>query len=168
MAAYSDSYGSVYGVGFAESDSDDPVEMVYDILSATPSDWFTLTTPEVYRMWDVDPQQRLKNPNPAVYVWSPTPGTIGRFSADGDLLDDQRSVECLIMTYDKAETHRYTEDIIRIIARFVDDNANTTVFEDVDPTNVEDLRGDKIRGRSDHYINTIELETRRLRDSGRA
>ena len=150
------------------TNTDDPVEMVVDILSGTPDSDYTLDPPDIFEMWEVDPQQRLKKPDPAVYVWSPTPGTIDRFSADGDLQIDGRIIECMILTYDKSETHRYAEDIVDIMGDYVDDNADLTIQEDIDPTGVEDNRGDKIRGRSDHYLMTVEIATERLRTTGTA
>ena len=147
------------------SSSDDPVEMVVEILSADLTE-YTLDPPDIFRMWDLDPQQRLKNPDPAVYVWSPTPGSEDRFSADGSLLTDSRTVECMIMTYDEAKTHRYAEDIIDILGNYIDDNANLTLFEDVDPSVPSDERGEHIFGESNHYIMTVELDTQRLRFTG--
>jgi len=67
------------------------------------------------------------------------------------------------MTYSASATHRYTENIIDIVGDYVDDNAQLTVYEDVDVDSVADERGDHIFGESDHYINTIEISTSRLR-----
>lgn len=145
------------------TDSDDPVDAFRTILQNVRAQDYGLPSPDIYAMWEVDPQQRLKNPDPTVYVWSPTPGSLTRFSADGDLTTDTRTVELMVMTYDAAQTHRYTESLIDIIGDYVDDNANLTVYEDVDVDTVADGRGDHIFGESDHYINTIEISTARLR-----
>jgi len=149
------------------TDSDDPVEAFRTIFAGIKRQNFRLPKPDVFAMWDVDPQQRLKKPDPALYVWSPTTGAIERFSADGDLHTDTRTVEIMVVTLDESQTHLYTEDIIDILKRYTDDNADLTIYEDVDPTTVEDNRGDNIYGKSDHYIMSVELETQRLRD-GRA
>jgi len=149
------------------TDSDDPVEAFRTIFAGIKRQNFRLPKPDVFAMWDVDPQQRLKKPDPALYVWSPTTGAIERFSADGDLHTDTRTVEIMVVTLDESQTHRYTEDIIDILKRYTDDNADLTIYEDVGPTTVEDNREDNIYGKSDHYIMSVELETQRLRD-GRA
>jgi len=145
------------------TDSDDPVDAFRTVLRNIREQDYNAPKPDIYAMWEVDPQQRLKNPDPTVYVWSPTPGSLDRFSADGDLTTDERTVELMVMTYDSALTHRYTESLIDIISNYVDDNANLTVYEDVDVDTVADERGDHIFGESDHYINTIEISTARLR-----
>jgi len=147
------------------TDSDDPVDAFRTILSEIKRQNFRLPKPDVYAMWDIDPQQRLKNPDPTAYIWSPTGGSLDRFSSDGDLLTDSRTVEIMVMTYSEAETHRYTEDIIEIIGRYIDDNSELTVYEDIDAVGVSDERGDHIFGESNHYINTIEIETQRLRSA---
>ena len=148
------------------SDTDDPVAFVVEVLSADTNTW-TLDAPDVFAMWDVDPQQRLKNPDPTIYVWSPTPGSEDRFSADGSLLTDSRTVECMIMGFDNAAVHRYAEETIDILGSYVDDNANLTLYEDVDPTVASDERGEKLYGESNHYIKTVEVETQRLRNTGK-
>jgi len=145
------------------TDSDDPVDAFKIILQEVRSQAYALSRPDVFAMWEVDPQQRLKKPDPAVYVWSPTAGSLDRFSADGDLTTDSRTVELMVMTYSASATHRYTENIIDIVGDYVDDNAQLTVYEDVDVDTVADERGDHIFGESDHYINTIEISTSRLR-----
>jgi len=148
--------------------TDDPVDMVKTILTDTADTDYTLAPPDIFAMWEVDSQQRLKNPDPTVYVWSPTAAAINRFSADGDTLIDERTVECMVLTYSDSETHRYVEDIVDIMGDYIDDNADLTIQEDIEPSSIDDNRGDKLYGNSDHYIMTIEIETERLRASGAA
>jgi len=150
---------------FVTTDSDDPVDAFRTILQEVRSQAYALTRPDVYAIWEVDPQQRLNKPDPAVYIWSPTPGNFDRFSADGQLTTDTRNVELLVMTLSESKTHRYTESIIDIVGDYVDDNADLTVYEDVDVDTVSDERGDKLFGETDHYINTIEFSTARLRET---
>lgn len=145
------------------SSSNDPTQVVVDILSGFTG--WTNATPEVHRMNEKTQTYRESNPDPALYVWSPTGGDIRRFSADGDQMRQIQRVEVDVWTLDSSDTFDYFEDVIDLFDDYLNDQEQNTVFHRVEPTNSEDFRPQKRADKTDHYIMTVEIQTRRLRDT---
>ena len=55
----------------------------------------------------------------------------------------------------------------RILSQYLDDNNTQTPYTDVAPVGEEDFREQTPARRTDHYVMSVEVETRGLQDTGK-
>jgi hypothetical protein len=151
-------------LGSATATDADAVQTVVDLLSNN-SGW-TNTDPEVFRHEELSQQQKENNPDPAIYVWSPVDATLDKFSADGDTIDERRTVEAQIWDLDSSNrAEQYHQDVIDFINAYSNDNESNTPFHFLKPVSATDSRSDHIRQLTDHYILSVEIEVHNHRDT---
>ena len=151
--------------------SDTHVETIVDLLqSADTAEWTPDTDPVIKRYWDDTQAERGPGADqPAIcYVWSPTGSTLEQFSMDGTKRDRTDSVEVQVWSLDELETRQLQADVDQILSGFLDDNAVTTPFSTVETTGVNDFREQTSARRTEHYIMSVEIDTRGLDTSGKA
>jgi len=143
---------------------DDAVGAVIDLLqNAADADW-TPATPTIKQWWDDAQNERGPGADqPGIlYVWSPTGSSLERFSMDGTRFDRSDNIEVQIWSLDETETEQLRRDVVDILSQYLDDNETDTPFTDVQPTVSNDFREQKQARRTDHYIASVEVETRDL------
>lgn len=145
-----------------ESDSDDAVQTVIDILSKY-SNW-SLPAPEIYEHQEVAQKSKENNPDPAVYVWSPVDGSLEQFSADNDVLNEFRTVEAQVWTLNSQNAETYHQEIIDLLQRYADDNYQNTNFHYIQPQSATDNRSEHITRMTDHFILSVQVELHNHRD----
>lgn len=144
--------------------ADHHVQVIIDLLdNAADAEWQP-TTPTVKNYWDDAQSERGPGADqPGIlYVWSPTGSTLDRFSADGDRFDRSDTVEVQAWTLDETETRQLQGDVVDILSQYLDDNETETPYTDVAPVNTEDFREQKQARTTDHYVMSVEVETRDL------
>jgi hypothetical protein len=145
------------------------VEDVINLLEAATS-WSTAQDPVVRPYWD--DAQSEKGPGadqPAViYVWSPTDSTLDRFSIDETEQEASHTVEVQIWSLDETEPVTLQNDVVRILSQYLNDNAIQTPYTELGPTTVSDFREQKNARVTEHYITSVEVETRGLEPTGLA
>lgn len=152
------------------TNADHAVQNVINLLeNADPTEW-TPETPNVHRYWDV--AQSEKGPGAdqpgEIYVWSPTGSDLEQFSIDGNRYDQTDTIEVQIWTLDDVEVQQLQADVTRILSGYLDDNAVDTPYSTVKPTTENDFREQKMAQHTDHYIMSVELDTRGLSNTGLA
>jgi hypothetical protein len=143
---------------------DDAVGAVIDLLqNAASADW-TPTTPEIKQWWDDAQNERGPGADmaPILYVWSPTGSSLERFSMDGTRFDRSDTIEVQCWSLDATEAEQLRRDVVDIISEYLDDNETDTPYTDIQPTTSSDFREQKQARRTDHYITSVEIETRDL------
>jgi hypothetical protein len=148
----------------ASSSSEFAVEAIHDLLTgADATDWATAGDPpdRFGFLWDFDHNDRINYPDPALYLWSPVDTDISKFSADGDRMLEDNTVEIVVMTLDSLTTKQYERDVIQIISQYYDDNESDTEFYTIPPSNKSDLRNEHIPQQTDHYMSTVHVEPRK-------
>jgi hypothetical protein len=145
----------------------DPVEAVVDLLQDADATEWTGTTPTVKRYWDDAQSERGPGADqpPIIYVWSPVEGNTEALSGFAyDRLDEQPTVELQVWSLDDVEAEATAQDAVGYLADFGNDNEASSPFHRVRPTTVNDFRAQKPARTTKHYIFTVTIELRRLRD----
>lgn len=145
------------------------VQAIIDLLeNATTGEWTPAQDPNVHRYWDHAQSERGPGADqPAIlYVWSPTGSTLDRFAMDGDRFDRSDTVEVQAWSLDETTTEQLQADMVNIIGLYIDDNETNTPYTDVQPVNTEDFREQKPARTTDHYVMSVEIETRDLQERG--
>lgn len=142
------------------------VELLVDLLDNAPAGTWTNAAPEVHAVWEVSQRGRQNNPDPALYVWSPVEGPVDALSGfDYDRLDEQATVEIQVWTLDSVETSQYASDIVNYLAGdYANDNEANTPYHRIRPADVSDERAATQTRPSEHFVTTVTVEGRRLRD----
>jgi hypothetical protein len=141
------------------------VQAIIDLLeAATDSEWTPTTTPNVRRYWDDAQSERGPGADqPAIlYVWSPTGTPLEQFSRDATQYDKTDTVEIQAWSFDATESRQLQTDVTRILSKFLDDNKDNTPYNTVRPTGQEDFREQKPARTTDHYVMSVEVDTRGL------
>lgn len=147
--------------------TEDPNDHVYQIIrllrNATDSEWFG-QAPNIRRYWDDAQSERGPGAGqPAVlYVWSPTGTTLDQFSRDGTRYDQTDTVEIQAWSLDGTESQRLQTDVTRILSKYLDDNRVNTPYSTVKPVGQEDFREQTPARKTDHYVMSVEVDTRGL------
>lgn len=145
------------------SSSNDAVQAVIDVLDGYTG--WTLTAPEVYSQEEVSQQDKQANPDPAIYVWSPTDADLRQFSGDSDSLIDRRTVEASIWVLDSSsDCHTYHDDVVEFLQDYAGDNYTNLNFHHIRPNSVTDSRSEKVARMTDHYIMSVQVEIQSLRN----
>jgi len=150
----------------ATSTAGDPVQAVVDLLNGAQSSVWTNQAPEVYLQWDVTQRGRETNNNPALYVWSPVEGTFDPLAADYTRLDEEQTIEIDVWTLDPEITATVATDVIQFMSEYGNDNEDKTEFLHLRPESTGDARAEHIARQTDHYITTVTVAVRNLRDTG--
>ncbi|QAS68862.1 SPP1 gp17-like tail completion protein [Haloferax tailed virus 1] len=146
------------------------VQAIIDLLEAAPdADWTPTQTPTVKRYWDDAQSERGPGADmPAIlYVWSPTTSSLDRFSMDGDVFDQNDSIEVQAWSFDETEVEQLQGDIVQILSEYLDDNEVQTPYSDVAPTGTNDFREQTPARTTGHYIMSVEVETRGLSETAK-
>lgn len=145
-------------------DATDPVEAVVTILAGERDILWTGTPPTVKNYWDDSASERGPGADmPAIlYVWSPTTTSLERFSVDGDVFDQNDTVEIQAWSLDEQEVIQLRDDIVQILSRYLDDNQFATQYSDLAPTGTNDWREQTPARTTDHYLTSVEVETQWL------
>lgn len=150
----------------ATSSDSEPVDMVIDLLSgSSASDWSGVK-PETYAYFEIAQSERGPNDNqpPHLYVWNPTGGNISPISGDYTSLDETQTVEIQVWSLTATECKQYKQDLINYLALYGNDNEGQTLFHRIRPTTKDDLRSEKQARRTNHFVMTVEVDCRKLRD----
>ena len=147
-----------------------PVDAIIDLLEGADSSDWTNADPSVFSWWDRNQQERGPGDGQPghLYVWMPVSSTIDRLSADAQVLIEDSTVEIWVFTLDANETLEYARDVIFYLSDYMNDNEQDTVFHNLEPTGVEDLREQKLTERTDHYVYTVEMSLRKITDTPKA
>ena len=148
------------------TNADHHVQTIIDLLDAADAaEWGVV--PDVRNYWTDAQSERGPGADqpPILYVWSPVGSTLERFSMDGDDFDRGDTVEVQAWSLVEAETERLQRDVTRILSGYLDDNNTQTPFTDVAPVGEEDFREQTPARRTDHYVMSVEVETRGLQDT---
>lgn len=140
------------------------VQTVIDLLDAAGAGDWTPSTPTVKHYWDDAQSERGPGADqPAIcYVWSPTGSTLERFSMDGDHFDREDAVEVQVWSLDETEVEQLQGDVVDILSQYLDDNQVRTPYTDLGPSGTGDSREQTPHRRTDHYIMSVEVDTRGL------
>lgn len=150
----------------ASSTSDFAVETCVDLLDGEAAATWTNTTPEVHKLHDLTPRARENNSDDAVYVWSPAETNFERFSADGDNLLQDDTVEIVVATLDETRTARLIEDVVDVMGQYIDDNETDTTFHSVEPSAAADDRAETVVRSTQHFTGTVTVSTDAFRTAG--
>jgi hypothetical protein len=120
------------------------------------------TIPEVYKLHNISTQERENNPNPALYVWSPTETSFERFSADGNRLIRDGSVEIIVASLDPATTVNLTQDTVDVLGNYIADHHDKTDLRTVEPESATDDRASTVFRHTDHYTGTVSVSSQVL------
>lgn len=147
--------------------ADNQVEAIIDLLQAAAStEWNVATNPTVKHYWDDAQSERGPGADqPAIlYVWSPTGSTLEQFSVDGEQWDREDSVEVQIWSIKETDTEvrQLQKDVVQILSNYIDDNKVDTAFNTVLPSGTNDYREQNAARRTDHFIMSVEVDTRGL------
>ena len=143
------------------------VEVITDLLqNASASEW-TPQTPTVKNYWDDAQNERGPGADmPGIlYVWSPTGSSLEQFSMDGTRFDRGDTVEVQAWSLEATETRQLQDDVVDILSQHLDDNETQTPYTTVEPVGTEDFREQKPARTTDHYVMSVEIETRDLQDT---
>ena len=144
------------------------VQAIIDLLeNADSTEWTPATDPVVKQYWDDAQSERGPGADqPAIlYVWSPTGSSLDRFSMDGDDFDRSDTIEVQAWSLDETVVEQLQADVVDILSQYLDDNKVQTPYHDVAPVNTEDFREQKPARSTDHYVMSVEVETRTLEDT---
>jgi hypothetical protein len=142
------------------------VETIEDLLSQSQdSDWTDAKPDRIGYLWDFDQQDRTSYPNTALYVWSPTSGTITKFSADGNHMLEDFTIEILVMSLDPLEARQYARDTVQYLSQYYN-AGDETDFYTIAPSELADIRNEKIPRQTDHYLFSVQVDPQRLKQTG--
>ena len=145
-----------------------PVKAIQELLSQADNSVWSTETPEVY-LWE-ERSQDERGPGqgmpPELYVSQLTGGPIERISADGVLFRETPTCEIWVYSLDDTETAQLARDVISYMSEFMDNQEANSPFVDMQPSNVEDYREQKLRKVTQHYIYEVEIEMEKLTDTG--
>jgi hypothetical protein len=163
-------------MSLAQSTSDFAVETIRDVLENIPnqvggygynyginygeperSAWHNNSAPEIYKWEEVTQKGKENNPDPAVYIWSPVDTDLTEFSADGNRLTQEDTVECQVWSYDNQTTRKYAKDVADILGEYMRDNFLNTNFHQIVPETIQDARSEKVARQTDHYISVVTV-----------
>lgn len=150
----------------ATSASTDAVTMVVDLLSGATASTWTGDPPSVNFQWDVSQQARENDPDPALYVWSPTEGALDAFDAEYSAIDQTDLVEVSCWTTAAAGTDALANDVVDFLSEYGNDNEQNTAFHRIRPIALVDNRAEKVVRRTDHYVTTVQVECQLFRSTG--
>jgi hypothetical protein len=126
-------------------------------------------TPRIEFTEDVPHKGKENYPDPAIYVATEGSDTVERFSADGDSLQERKTVSLDIWVLDSCNeqtpasiAEEYRRRVINILSAYMNDNFDRTEFHNIEPVASTDFRQEHIARQTDHYIYTVEVETERL------
>lgn len=145
-----------------------PAEAVRDLLESADSSVWTGDTPDVFLWWEREQNERGPGEGqaPHLYTWQPTTASLERVSADNTLLTEEPTVEVYIYSLSESTTGQLSRDVINYLSEFMSDNYNNSEFADLQPTNVEDFREQKITQKTDQYVYTVECQIQREQETG--
>jgi len=139
------------------------VDAVFEILQdAKVNNEFTAANPELFKLFEISTQERENNPNPALYVWSPTETSFERFSADGNRLIRNGSVEIIVATLDASVTVALSQDTVDVLGDFIGDHHDKTELRTVEPESATDDRASTVFRHTDHYTGTVSVSSQVL------
>jgi hypothetical protein len=141
----------------------DPVDATIDILRTASGAAWTNGEPDVFHHDEIPFSE--KGPgggqNAQIYVWAPTDATLGELSAAGEYIDKTHVVEIQVWSLDRDVT-QYRRDILDIMGRVINNQQRNGEFITFSPTASRDYRADKAARQTDHYINTVQIDPRKL------
>ena len=148
----------------------DPVETIYDILdqaSGDSSKW-TNTPPEIFYYWERPFAEKGPGADqpPNVYVWSPTSTETPVFSSDGEFYDTSATVEVQAWSLNEFEIKDLQNDIANILSGYFADNQDLTDWHNIWPSNTSDFREQKPARETNHFVVSLEVDLRALKQSG--
>jgi len=143
------------------------VQVIIDLLQNADATEWQPTTPNVRNYWDDAQSERGPGADqPGIlYVWSPTGSTLDRFSMDATRFDRSDTVEVQAWSLDETETRQLQGGVVDILSQYLDDNETLTPYTDVAPVATEDFREQKPARTTDHYVMSVEVETRDLQQT---
>lgn len=153
---------SVFG---GDYDPDDVVAHIIRLLrNAAADEWNAAQTPSIREYWaDAQAERGPGADQPAIcYVWSPTTTTLERFSRDETEFDQSDTVEVQVWSLYPNEAKQLQSSVAFILSKYLDDNRVNTPYSDVAPTGKNDFREQKPARSTDHYVMSVEIETRGL------
>lgn len=142
------------------------VETIKDLLDQAGGSVWQNAVPEVYFQWELTRREKTANPDPALYVWSPTDGALPAFDMEYSSVVEDRFVTVQIWTLDATESAEYQEDVIDYLSEFGRDNTTQTTWNTVRPSNTTDLRNEKAANMTDHYVTEVQIDLMRYRETG--
>lgn len=150
----------------ATSTSNDPIQTIIDLLTGEPNTaWHADTPPtDIENRWDTGQQARMNNSDPALYVWTPTDAGFEDFSADGERLVEDRTIQVEVWSYTESKTRLYHQDLINILSDYMRDNQQNTQWHQITPDSASDYRQEKNAQRTEHYVMTVNFSLDKLRE----
>lgn len=151
-----------------------PVSLKIDARAAIADILETFTVwpcenPRIEFSEDVPHKGKENYPDPAIYVATGGSDTVERFSADGDSLQERKTVSLDIWVLDSCNeqtpasiAEEYRRRVINILSAYMNDNFARTEFHNIEPVESTDFRQEHVARQTDHYIYTVEVETERL------
>jgi len=154
---------------FIELNSERAVATVIEILSRDEIANYQRQKPIVKNYWDVAQSERGPGADQPVemYAWEPTSKNIERFSlgdkrAGQGSTDDTASVEVLIYSLKNQELLDYKDDARRLIEKYFDDNKQSTSWQTIEVTSVNDYREQTNHRNTDYYIIGLTVKLRKI------
>jgi hypothetical protein len=126
--------------------------------------------PEIAR-WEETPMKAKQNASePYIYVHKPAGGSIDRFSASGDLLNEMDTIQLSIWypgdvddtPSSQLRAKRYRDNLIDLFRVYMNDNFSNTEFHNIEPTDASDFRHQNNSRQTDHYVYSVTVEADRL------
>ncbi len=145
-------------------------EAVYDILEGYT---WTNQTPDVYYYWEIPGSERGPGADqpPQLYIYESIGADLVKFSADNELIDETHTVEVMIyILKEEGNPHlisEYKRDVVEAISEYYADVENNTTYVELAPVSMSDFREQASAMQSDYFVNTIEVQGRKLSQSGR-
>ncbi|UBF23336.1 SPP1 gp17-like tail completion protein [Halorubrum tailed virus 29] len=154
----------------------DPDDVVYQVIrllrNAATDEWDT-ATPAIRTYWDDAQSERGPGAGqpPVCYVWSPTDSTLEPFSMDGTRFDKGNTVEVQVWALRPDTAKRVQQNVTHILGTYINDNSGATPYSTLEPSGQGDFREQKPARDTQHYVMSVEIETRGLpptreKDSG--
>jgi len=159
----------IFYTPFVQTDARDPVAAIVDILTGINNQFWTMAPPDsdnINPVWETTEKGRQNNPENALYVWSPTDTDIQQFDGEYSQTIQNATVEVQVWTLDEGETERGYRDVVNILTSYANNNESITNFQYIRPQTMADNRSEKIARQTDHYIASVQIETRYFRDVG--
>lgn len=166
------------------TDATDPVQAIIDILSGASTtsggyglaygylyggaETWTNAAPEVHQWESKSQEYREQNPDPALYVWSPSESDRPAFAGEYDLIDERQFVGVSVWTTSEQDVVDYAGDVVDLLEEYGTDNEVRTAWVTIRPSSENDLRAEKVSRRTDHYQTVVNVDLRGLRSTGLA
>ena len=149
-----------------QSNSDDPVEIVIDILQGYSS--WTLETPTVKRWEEVAQSERGPgHGQPAeLYVLREPTQDHETLDAEGSTVTETGSVTIFTYSLDPAEAYQYNQDVIRLLEEYIRDNYQNTNLHNIEGEESNDYRAEHLTRKTDHFVDSHTVGYRDIRPTG--